>query len=303
MRDALGSDALPRARTPEHWVVTTKIGDIVGFRAPDLKKGDRVYRSPPQQQDEPVPISGAIPMSQVAARSRAMPDRAAALEAARERGREIFRSLNIEEPPDRQTYPPQQQAEPIAWMVYTQDGKSAYVTDNPTDLNPAHRALPLYTTPQQAEPVQANQCTITPAALACKKPVKQAEPVVLDAKIVHFAKTALHEMPRPATDWHHCAKRVCQAVVANAQQQAEPAVWDPQCPLCGGSRPAALAQQAEPVAWRYKGEPLFDRDRWHDKYEVTTDGLLAKYKDKNAQPLYLDSQQAEPVVDSGNPSY
>jgi hypothetical protein len=31
-------------------------------------------------------------------------------------------------------------------------------------------------------------------------------------------------------------------------QQAEPAVWDPQCPLCGGSRPAAPAQQAEPVA-------------------------------------------------------
>jgi hypothetical protein len=40
---------------------------------------------------------------------------------------------------------------------------------------------------------------------------QQAE--VLDAEIVHFAKTALHEMPRPATDWHHCAKRVCEAVV------------------------------------------------------------------------------------------
>jgi hypothetical protein len=31
-------------------------------------------------------------------------------------------------------------------------------------------------------------------------------------------------------------------------KQAEPVVWDPQCPLCGGSRQAALAQQAEPVA-------------------------------------------------------
>jgi late competence protein required for DNA uptake (superfamily II DNA/RNA helicase) len=51
-----------------------------------------------------------------------------------------------------------------------------------------------------------------------------AEPVSLDAKIVHFAKTALHEMPRPATDWHHCAKRVCEAVVALSQQQAEPVV-------------------------------------------------------------------------------
>jgi hypothetical protein len=34
--------------------------------------------------------------------------------------------------------------------------------------------------------------------------------------------------------------------LAAHREQAEPAVWDPQCPLCGGSRPAALAQQAEP---------------------------------------------------------
>jgi hypothetical protein len=44
-------------------------------------------------------------------------------------------------------------AEPVAWMVYTEDGKSVYVTDNPTDINPSQRALPLFTTPQQAEPV------------------------------------------------------------------------------------------------------------------------------------------------------
>ena len=37
--------------------------------------------------------------------------------------------------------------EPIAWMVYTLDGKSVCVTDNPTDFTPEHRALPLYTSP------------------------------------------------------------------------------------------------------------------------------------------------------------
>ena len=42
--------------------------------------------------------------------------------------------------------------EPVAWMVYTQDGKSVYVTDNPTDIQEGQRALPLYTTPPQ--PVQ-----------------------------------------------------------------------------------------------------------------------------------------------------
>jgi hypothetical protein len=33
-------------------------------------------------------------------------------------------------------------------MVYTEDGKSVYVTDNPTDLKEGQRALPLYTKPE-----------------------------------------------------------------------------------------------------------------------------------------------------------
>jgi hypothetical protein len=39
------------------------------------------------------------------------------------------------------------QQEPVAWMVYTLDGKSVFVTDNPADFTPDHRALPLYTSP------------------------------------------------------------------------------------------------------------------------------------------------------------
>jgi hypothetical protein len=38
--------------------------------------------------------------------------------------------------------------EPVAWMVYTEDGQSVYVTDNPTDIKEDQRALPLYTKPQ-----------------------------------------------------------------------------------------------------------------------------------------------------------
>ena len=35
--------------------------------------------------------------------------------------------------------------EPVAWMVYTLDGKSVCVTDNPADFTDQHKVLPLYT--------------------------------------------------------------------------------------------------------------------------------------------------------------
>ena len=47
----------------------------------------------------------------------------------------------------------QPEQEPVAWMVYTQEGQSVYVTDNPTDLQESQRALPLYTTPPQRKPL------------------------------------------------------------------------------------------------------------------------------------------------------
>ena len=59
--------------------------------------------------------------------------------------------------------------EPVAWMVYTQDGKSVYVTDNPTDIQEGQRALPLYTTPPAAQPapVQEPVAWLHPANATC----------------------------------------------------------------------------------------------------------------------------------------
>jgi hypothetical protein len=37
--------------------------------------------------------------------------------------------------------------EPIAWMVYTVDGQSAYVTDNPSDIKEGQSAYALYPGP------------------------------------------------------------------------------------------------------------------------------------------------------------
>ena len=42
----------------------------------------------------------------------------------------------------------QPEQEPVAWMVYTQDGQSVYVTDNPIDIQEGQRALPLYAAPR-----------------------------------------------------------------------------------------------------------------------------------------------------------
>lgn len=51
------------------------------------------------------------------------------------------------------------QVEPVAWMVYTLDGQSAFVTDNPADFTRDHRALPLYTAPPKREPMTDEQIT------------------------------------------------------------------------------------------------------------------------------------------------
>jgi len=42
-----------------------------------------------------------------------------------------------------------QKQEPVAWMVYTQEGQYAFVTDDPAIIHPSQRALPLYATPQR----------------------------------------------------------------------------------------------------------------------------------------------------------
>jgi hypothetical protein len=51
--------------------------------------------------------------------------------------------------------------EPVAWMVYTLDGKSVCVTDNPQDFTEQHRALPLYTHPPRREWVELTDEEIT----------------------------------------------------------------------------------------------------------------------------------------------
>ena len=56
------------------------------------------------------------------------------------------------------------------------------------------------------------------------------------------------------------------------------------------------APKQEPVAWQYKGEPSFDGNRWHDNYQVTTSKQVAKFKDKNAQPLYTALAAPRPVA-------
>ncbi len=80
--------------------------------------------------------------------------------------------------------------EPVAWMVYTEGGTSAYVTDNPHDLVGAYRALPLYTAPSQRKPRHVSYvCPQCHWSLEKRKPLTddQARDVV-DAAAEEFHK-------------------------------------------------------------------------------------------------------------------
>ena len=43
----------------------------------------------------------------------------------------------------------QLEPEPIAWMVYTEDGQDAYITSNPHDIKNTEKAFPLWAYPKE----------------------------------------------------------------------------------------------------------------------------------------------------------
>jgi hypothetical protein len=67
-----------------------------------------------------------------------------------ELGKKMFDRLNPQIAHNPKVVGPVQ--EPVAWMVYTQEGQSVYVTDNPVDIQDGQRALPLYTHPPTVQP-------------------------------------------------------------------------------------------------------------------------------------------------------
>lgn len=68
-------------------------------------------------------------------------------------------------------------SDPVAWMVYTLDGQSVCVTDNPADFGESHRALPLYTTPPAAaQPAERKAgCTLCGYCAATGERVVKAD--------------------------------------------------------------------------------------------------------------------------------
>lgn len=76
--------------------------------------------------------------------------------------------------------------EPVAWMVYTEDGKSVYVTDNPTDITDGQRALPLYTKP----PFQVSKDAALKLALAFIERVNREGWILADFEQEMYAAIA-----------------------------------------------------------------------------------------------------------------
>jgi len=97
----------------------------------------------------------------------------------------------------------------------------------------AHRdqyAVPVLFNPYTGEPRDVRDVQSDPQGILIVPPGKvemlaaqpEQEPVALTldsaplgTKAPAFGGGALHEMPRPRTDWHSCAKLVCEAVVAH----------------------------------------------------------------------------------------
>lgn len=64
---------------------------------------------------------------------------------------------------------------PVAWMVYTRDGRSCYVTDNPADVMPDQRALPLYTESFPTDEALLRQASEMLATMPVKHPQQGQE--------------------------------------------------------------------------------------------------------------------------------
>jgi hypothetical protein len=75
--------------------------------------------------------------------------------------------------------------EPVAWMVYTQEGQSAFVTDNPAVIHPSQRALPLYATPLR---------TLVGLTPACPKGLKEYECEVEGVDLVCYLEYTSEEL-------------------------------------------------------------------------------------------------------------
>jgi hypothetical protein len=84
-------------------------------------------------------IAAAITAVKAALAQEAQPNRAQQMRDAGHTRRPTLREMAEDE------------QEPVAWMVYTLDGKSVCVTDNPADFTEQHKALPLYTHPPRRE--------------------------------------------------------------------------------------------------------------------------------------------------------
>jgi hypothetical protein len=75
---------------------------------------------------------------------------------------------------------------------------------------------------KQPEPVPGafNPSNFDAIATIATPPAAARKP--LTDEIVRLAGVALHEMPRPRTDWHSAAKLVCEAVAAHGIKEPKP---------------------------------------------------------------------------------
>ena len=162
-------------------------------------------------------------------------------------------------------------------------------------------------TEKQAEPVVDRAVTSRPKERDYASFVGYARALELYCdgleQAARQAQSALLEMTRPQrtaseSDRYKRVKTAIAALDVALAQQAEPVV-DPQCPLCGGSRLAAFAKQAEPVV---AGLELVGYIIGGTDGEANARGFIACNISEGGEfhvPVYRKAatkQQAEPVA-------
>lgn len=121
------------------------------------------------------------------------------------------------------------------------------------------------------------------------------------AKTVRLAKVALHETPRPHTDWMEAARAVCESVVkvGNSQEEKQPVEQQDESAYQRGYRDGVVKGRKELIAEYPLERDLYDSKDWRcGSYAERVEWLHTMYESAREQVAELEKPQVAPGAGS-----